>query len=263
MPSVWDLTPNPVKYSFLEDFPYFRKEQNRAPTFLLYAIEEGAVEIQPEGEKTVRLEKGDALFLSPNVTFRQTILSPASLHIVRFSLGDNDFLLPLLQIRISDLPVLAQDLFELKNLLSQKTLSIGHYREHLICDVWYQLANTMQDPGVRYRTQPGDRFFLEIDNYISANPGVTVTELAKHFSVSRAGLNKIFRKNCQKSVGSRITERRMESARVNLTSLNLPLKQIAPLCGYSNEYYFSSVFKAYHGKTPNTYRNEFAKKSKE
>ena len=56
-----------------------------------------------------------------------------------------------------------------------------------------------------------------------------------------------------------ITDLRMELAQKLLAQKELPVKEIAGRCGYSDQFYFSRIFKKQTGLSPKEYRGEVTK----
>lgn len=67
-------------------------------------------------------------------------------------------------------------------------------------------------------------------------------------------LRHAFRKRRGRSLVGYLAEVRLERARTLLTHADLPIKEIAGLCGYRDEYYFSAVFRKRIGSAPGQYR---------
>jgi len=55
-----------------------------------------------------------------------------------------------------------------------------------------------------------------------------------------------------------ITDVRMQHAAEMLKTTDAPLKEIASRVGYSDEFYFSKVFKRFHGVPPHSFRKTYA-----
>ncbi|MGE9293374.1 MAG: helix-turn-helix transcriptional regulator, partial [Puniceicoccales bacterium] len=52
-----------------------------------------------------------------------------------------------------------------------------------------------------------------------------------------------------------LTRVRLERAKSLLTHSRLTLKEVASLCGFRDEYYFSNVFRKHIGQPPGNYRD--------
>lgn len=67
-------------------------------------------------------------------------------------------------------------------------------------------------------------------------------------------LNDLFRKYAGSTMAGYILELRMQLARQLLIHTNDPIKAIAKVAGYDDEFYFSRLFKKKHGMSPAVYR---------
>ena len=83
----------------------------------------------------------------------------------------------------------------------------------------------------------------------------TLGEVASHVGLSHDHLRHEFRALRKKSMIRYLNEIRIERARTLLIHSGLPLGQIAGMCGFKDEYYFSAVFRKLAGLSPGRYRS--------
>lgn len=83
---------------------------------------------------------------------------------------------------------------------------------------------------------------------------ISVTELAKRVNMSRSYFSTCFKQIMNISVNDYFKKNRMELAKTLLKSTDNSIARIASETGFSNEKYFSSVFKSYTGVTPSEFR---------
>ena len=86
--------------------------------------------------------------------------------------------------------------------------------------------------------------------------GLSVPELAEKLCVSESSLYKKCMEFLNRSPGQLLTEHRLQNARQYLLSGSYPLREIAKLAGYSNEFSFSKAFTACFGISPSQYRKK-------
>jgi AraC-like DNA-binding protein len=79
--------------------------------------------------------------------------------------------------------------------------------------------------------------------------------IAKQFFISRAKLDRDFRKYVGNSFHNVVKECRFVEAINLLQQTDLPIGEISQLCGFKNEYYFYSFFKTKANMTPTKFRN--------
>ena len=82
----------------------------------------------------------------------------------------------------------------------------------------------------------------------------TVNAIAASLNISVDYLRHLFQSRFGCSMKSYIVSQRIKRARDLLRLSNMPLKNIAEQCGYSNEGYFCTAFKKLTGMTPGEFR---------
>jgi len=91
-----------------------------------------------------------------------------------------------------------------------------------------------------------------LNNHYS-NP-VQIMNLADFFSMSYRNISRTFKSQTGITITNKLNEIRINKAKEFLVT-NMPINEIAKAVGYSNEYYFSVIFKKYTGLTPSKFRN--------
>lgn len=81
-------------------------------------------------------------------------------------------------------------------------------------------------------------------------------EVAAYVGLSHDRLRHIYKAERGISLVQFLIQIRMERAKSLLSTSNMSLKQIAPLCGYQDSYYFSAAFRRAVGVNPSDYRGE-------
>jgi YesN/AraC family two-component response regulator len=104
-----------------------------------------------------------------------------------------------------------------------------------------------------------DKRFAELIAWVSKNceKNFSVQELAERFSYNEKYLSTVFKRRAGKSLKEYLTDKRIELAKRILSSDDTPIKAVARMVGYDDEYYFMRVFKAKTGFTPKNYRKAF------
>ena len=82
----------------------------------------------------------------------------------------------------------------------------------------------------------------------------SLREVAEFAEISHDHLRHLFKATKGKSLISYLNEVRVARSRMLLVASPLPLKQIAAMCGFKDEYYFSAVFRKMTGLSPGSYR---------
>ncbi len=89
--------------------------------------------------------------------------------------------------------------------------------------------------------------------------GFSVTEIASCCGLSAANLTRLIKQYTGLSVLEIRDEKRMALAREKLTHSTLNIADIAELCGYSDQAYFTRCFRRYFARTPMEYRHNYLK----
>jgi AraC-like DNA-binding protein len=105
-----------------------------------------------------------------------------------------------------------------------------------------------EDAAKKY-VQKADHYIRDHFKRIS-----NLAEVADHVGISHDHLRHIFKTSRGKPLIQHLNEVRVERAKSLLIYSRLPLKQIAALCGYADEYYFSAVFRRCTRLSPGSYR---------
>jgi len=91
--------------------------------------------------------------------------------------------------------------------------------------------------------------------------GIGVEDVLDHVAVSRSVLQQLFREMLGRTIHDAIIEMRIQRVKQLLTETELSLTSIAERAGFSYAEYLSTVFRRETGRTPSSYRREFAKRS--
>ena len=87
--------------------------------------------------------------------------------------------------------------------------------------------------------------------------GISVGQIAEHLSMSEGHLSKVFKEIQGCTVGEYMTEYRISEACKLLAQAGMRVNEAAEAVGYSDQRYFSVVFRRVMGMTPNEFRNRF------
>ena len=82
----------------------------------------------------------------------------------------------------------------------------------------------------------------------------SLRDVAGQIGIGYDHLRHLYKARRGQSLISYVTEVRMERARMLLVHSRLPLKQVAAMCGFRDEYYFSAVFRRATRMPPGRYR---------
>ena len=110
--------------------------------------------------------------------------------------------------------------------------------------------------GEMSEIQTKSKTFDSIISYVQRNimRDITLRDIADACACSESTVSHLFKERTNQSVKKYILNLRIKQAQKLLTSSDIPITNIALLCGFSNTNYFSTVFKKGTGTTPTEYR---------
>jgi len=102
-------------------------------------------------------------------------------------------------------------------------------------------------------------FFARICNYMEEHlaENISLQLACRQFGISQTYLSRMFRKYANQSFNRYFIELRMEKAmQLMRENQDLYVKDVALLVGYTDQFYFSRIFRSYTGKCPSDYLEE-------
>ncbi|MCT6820799.1 MAG: AraC family transcriptional regulator [Lactobacillus panisapium] len=98
----------------------------------------------------------------------------------------------------------------------------------------------------------------DIINFLTANyrNSLTLDEVADHFGLSKAYLDRLFKTEVQTSLIHYLQLIRLQHAYDLLVNTDLPVTVIADQCGFANVRSLQKIFKDVYSATPSTYRKK-------
>ncbi len=103
---------------------------------------------------------------------------------------------------------------------------------------------------------PADDLVLTIRSWVRAHLGrpIYLDDLARVAGVSRYHFNRIFRRAAGMPPMRFVREMRVDASRALLLNTTMPLREIAPQVGFTDEFQFSRVFREITGQSPASLR---------
>ncbi|TDQ57727.1 AraC family transcriptional regulator [Mesocricetibacter intestinalis] len=101
-----------------------------------------------------------------------------------------------------------------------------------------------------------DPFVIQAMHYIRhhATQGIKVEQVLDHLMVSRSNLELRFKRELGKTIHQAIHEEKLSRAKHMLCSTDIPIQEIAEICGYPSLQYFYAVFRKDYRQTPKEFR---------
>jgi YesN/AraC family two-component response regulator len=91
------------------------------------------------------------------------------------------------------------------------------------------------------------------ENYMRS---ISLDRISKDIYLSPVYLSKIFKEETGESPINYLIKIRLDKAKELLDEGGLSVKVVAKMVGYDDPYYFSKLFKKYHGCAPSKYKSD-------
>lgn len=136
-----------------------------------------------------------------------------------------------------------------------KDMSISASEKHSAAAVvFHRLMQFLYNQSQNKKSISAEAEMLKnyIDSHITES--LSLKMLAEHVYLSNSQVIRIFRRDFGKTPYDYIIAQKTENAKNLLQNTNMRIKEIAFSLGFSDEHYFSYVFKEKTGKSPSEYR---------
>lgn len=122
---------------------------------------------------------------------------------------------------------------------------------------FYSFINIAVSEIGRHKCSANESLIKEIQNYIEAHidEKISVHSLSESASISAGHLRKIFKQTTGEGIKEYIIGRKMNKAAIMLRKKKMIVKEVADQIGFTDQNYFSRVFKEHFGITPRDYMN--------
>ncbi|WP_026485765.1 response regulator transcription factor [Caldanaerobius polysaccharolyticus] len=131
----------------------------------------------------------------------------------------------------------------------------------LMANIWEIVKKIVQHDEKRHYKVDTLAFFRSIEEYLEQNISeqLSLQSVCSVFGISQTYLSRLFRKYENMSFNEYLTMRRIDKAkRLIEENPNMPLKDVASIVGYSDQFYFSRVFRSITGMPPSEYAAKIA-----
>ncbi len=162
--------------------------------------------------------------------------------------GSGEAIYQLCADQVDDRERLRQEISQIPTCSREKILSYLNIMR--ICAEYITLTN---------RLNVTDRnLSREVRTYLQENYGqkISIEQLARHFLCSKSTLMNNFKKAYGITVNQYLTQVRLDHAKKLLERRGVSIREIAELCGFSDQNYFSKVFYKAFDVTPSRYRED-------
>lgn len=127
----------------------------------------------------------------------------------------------------------------------------------LMSSIWELVEKIIRCVDIKYLKVDNQAFFNSIEKYLDQNlcEPLTLQSVCAIFGISQTYLSRLFRKYKNMSFNEYLTAIRIEKAKHLITeNPEMPLKDVAKIVGYNDQFYFSRVFRSLTGIPPSHIR---------
>ncbi len=231
----------------------FECENNCEKEHMLALVKSGSFYLETCGYKC-NVGEGEAALFFPGQKFHRRVTSPVTMYLFRFKTDKNLGHFP--KITFRDKERINSTLKFLGQLDDGRYYNDFSFRKMLFNDIMMQyfLEGASSDA-----LQSGSDALVEeakkiFEQYLHEQTALTDT--AEKLGISYVHFIRRFRQSTGITPSQYLARIRLERAKSFLSETDMAIKDIAPRCGYENEYYFSNVFKKYTGMTPTGFRKK-------
>lgn len=206
-------------------------------------------EIHDLGYQSFSIGEGCIYFLNQRDDFLVRVNENALSHSVHFTTDED--------IDTDSFCIKLNGIGELANLLERidREMRLGVNKMHMLYSDVYKLFSLFGDMYKKRYSHFDPRIITAVE-YLDIHfcESDCLKRMYAASVLSRRHFDQLFKENFKITPNRYVTQRKVEMAKSLLTSVNLNLEEIASLCGFSDVYYFSKVFKGETGLTPSSYR---------
>lgn len=200
-----------------------------------------------EGRHTAGEDEG--VLFRRGVLYRRRILSPVTMYFFRYESGVPVFAED--HIRFADKARIRSTLAMLEKLDRGVYRDEFAHRQRLFEDIINQYAVENGAQSVR-RDDPIEAAIGKISETLHRK--LVLSEIAGRSGLSYVQFLRRFQAYTGMTPTDYVAALRMQKAKQLLGESELLIREIAPLCGFENEYYFSNFFKKHAGMSPSAFR---------
>lgn len=191
----------------------------------------------------VNVEKNECIFFRKNQYFERKVLKTLKILYITFDIGEEHLFAP----KNCKLKIPKTRIEENVSLFMQHQ----NFAEHITNDIIFY--------SYFAKSKVSDSLSDKILAYIKENykSKLLFKELCEKFYLSHSGIIYLIKKQIGQTPKQFLISVRLEKATELLLNTNLPICEIATMCGFKNEYYFSNAFKTKTTLSPTAYRKKY------
>lgn len=220
--------------------------------YMLFLVEKGEFYIN-NGKDEALIGKNNAMIIMPGVKYHREVTKNLSFYIFRFTTNEDLSDLPL-KICFEDFNRIESSMNLMRKLNSDSLFDNVSLKECILKDIinQYYIEKCYSEQTLRKKDALIDKAIIYFEKNLKSKN--SLSEVSDELGISYVQFARRFRRYTGLSPNEYIIKSRMKLARELLGDEEVLIKEIAIVCGYENEYYFSYAFKKYNGISPSEYR---------
>ena len=230
----------------------FKFEEFKDTDHILALVKTGSFFLRDEDEKEEAvIHENQATVFWGGKTYCRKVLTPVTMYLFRFQ--SKQKMQTELAMEFQDLARLASTFTLLEKLDKGSFADDFKYRNLLFEDLMMQYVLEHSDCNIdTIEDTPIQKSIEIIKN--SLHKKINLTEVADEVNLSYVYFSKRFKNVTGLTPSDYLASERMRLARDFLLNTDLRIKDIASVCGFENEYYFSNFFHKHNGVSPSDFR---------
>ena len=231
----------------------FECEDNSEKEHLLILVKSGSFYLETCGYKC-NVGEGEAAIFLPDKKFHREVIEPVTMYLFRFKTEKSLGQYP--KITFKDKERISSSLRFLEQLDNGRYYNDFSWRKTLFNDIMMQyFLESSSDELYRGGDSLVEDAKKIFEQYLHEK--TPLTETAEKLGISYVHFIRRFKQSTGITPSEYLSKIRLERAKEFLANTDMPIKDLAPRCGFESEYYFSNVFKKYTGMTPTAFRKKF------
>jgi len=220
--------------------------------YMLFLVEKGEFYIT-NGKDEALIGKNNAMIIMPGVKYHREVTKNLSFYIFRFTTNEDLSDLPL-KICFEDFNRIESSMNLMRKLNSDSLFDNVSLKECILKDIinQYYIEKCYSEQTLKKKDALIDKAIIYFEKNLKSKN--SLSEISDELGISYVQFARRFRRYTGLSPNEYIIKSRMKLARELLGDEEVLIKEIAIVCGYENEYYFSYAFKKYNGISPSEYR---------
>lgn len=219
----------------------------------ILVLSESGIYTFDDGNGTVEVHPFEAVFFEKGVPFFRKTVTPITIHLFRFKSDEKIF--GGHHIKFNNTERIASTI----NLLKKLNRSIPLQNDFsckstLFADIinLYKIENADRIT----KTGISDSMIESAIDYMGKNyhNKISLPDISESLGISYIHFSRCFRAAMGITPFEYLANLRLNQAQHLLTTTDLSIREIAPLCGFENEYYFSNFFKKHKNISPSKFR---------